>query len=81
MSAYLDRAVVREVLDLQLPVAAPDDLLQAKVDAAMEPTRKGSKRIKDFADIRRLVDAYPKLRDRVPSSIAPLVFFDEGDTD
>lgn len=79
LAAYVVRATVREVMGLRLPVASPEDLLQAKAEAAMEPTRRGSKRIKDFADIRRLVEAFPHLRTGVPESIAQFVFFDEAD--
>jgi hypothetical protein len=69
MSVVLGGARVREVMDLRLPVAAPEDLMDAKVAAALEPTRRPSKRQKDLADISRLLEAFPKLRDRVPEEI------------
>ncbi len=69
MSAFLEHAEVFDVLGLQLPVASPKDLLGAKVDAAMEPTRRGSKRQKDLADISRLLERFPELRDDVPAEI------------
>ena len=52
--------------------------MEAKVAAALEPTRRPSKRLKDFADIRRLVDAIPELRAAVPLALSPNVFFEEG---
>ena len=65
----VDRARVQDVMDLQLPVAAPDDLLRAKIEAAIEPTRRPSKRQKDLADIARLVEAFPELRDLLPPEV------------
>ena len=68
-AAFVERSEVREVLGLQLPVAAVEDVLQGKIWAALEPTRRGSKRQKDILDIRRIVEAYPRLRERVPQQI------------
>jgi hypothetical protein len=63
------RAAVREVLGRPLRVAALEDVLQGKVWAALDPERRGSKRQKDLADIARLIEAYPPLRERVPAEI------------
>ncbi len=63
------RASVREVLGRPLRVAALEDVLQGKVWAALDPERRGSKRQKDLADIARLIEAYPQLRERVPAEI------------
>lgn len=68
-ASFLDRAAIRDVLGLRLPVAAVDDLLQGKLWAVMDPTRRSSKRQKDLADIARLLEAYPVLRERVPAEI------------
>ena len=68
-SRVLERASLREVLGLTLPVAHVEDVLQGKVWAAMEPGRRASKRRKDLLDIERLLEAYPHLRDRVPPEI------------
>ncbi len=59
LASLVDRARLQDVIDLRLPVAAPDDLLRAKIEAAMEPTRRPSKHGKDFMDIARLVTAFP----------------------
>ena len=67
--SFVDRATEREILGLMLPVASPEDVLQGKVWAAMEPKRRASKRQKDLADISRLLETYPQLRDRVPAEI------------
>ena len=66
---FVDRAAIREVLGLRLPVAQLEDLLQAKLWAVMDPTRRGSKRQKDLADIARLLESYPELRAKVPEEV------------
>ena len=71
---FVDRAEVRDVLGLLMPVATPEDLLRAKCDAALEPRRRASKRQKDLADISRLVEAFPELRSRVPAEILSRLF-------
>jgi len=66
---FLDRAASREVLGLELPVASVDDVLRGKIWAAEDPARRGSKRQKDLADIARLLEQFPTLRDQVPASV------------
>jgi hypothetical protein len=66
---FVERAAVRSVLGIPLPVAAVEDVLQGKVWAASDDTRRPSKRRKDLLDIERILEAYPHLRDRVPSAI------------
>jgi hypothetical protein len=68
-AAFVARATPRDVLDLTLPVAAIEDVLQGKVWAASDPTRRASKRQKDLADIARLLEVRPDLRGSVPSAI------------
>ena len=69
MSGYLTRAERREVLGLEIPVAAPGDLVAAKVRAVADPARRASKRQKDLADISRLLEAFPTLLYLVPDEI------------
>ena len=66
---YVERATPRMVLGIRLPVAALEDVLQGKVWAAGDPARRPSKRLKDLADIARLLEVAPRLRMRVPDSI------------
>lgn len=66
---FVDHAAVRDVLGARLPVARLEDVLQGKIWAAGDPTRRGSKRLKDLADIARVLESYPDLRDRVPVAI------------
>ncbi len=68
-AAFLEQASLREVLGLAMPVASLEDVLRGKVWAAQDPTQQASKRQKDLADIARLLDAYPILRDQVPEDV------------
>lgn len=68
-AAFVERATIREVLGLRLPVARLEDVLQGKVWAALDAERRPSKRQKDLADIARLLEAYPTLRQHVPAEI------------
>jgi hypothetical protein len=67
---FVDRAEIRVVLGLSLPVAAPSDLLQGKIWAATDMTRRPTKRAKDLLDIARLIEAIPELKSHVPSEVA-----------
>jgi hypothetical protein len=69
-----DRSEPRDVMGLSIPVAAPRDLLRLKIAAALEPTRRGSKRQKDLADLVRLVEAFPELRSDIPAELAERMF-------
>jgi hypothetical protein len=52
-----------------LRVARLEDVLQGKIWAAADPSRRTSKRLKDFADIARLLEVRPDLIDRVPEEM------------
>lgn len=67
--AFIDLARPLDVLGLTLPVASVDDVLQGKLWAVQDPDRRASKRQKDLADIARLIERYPHLRDRVPEGV------------
>jgi hypothetical protein len=67
--AFVERAQTRDILGMSLRVADVADVLQGKVWAAGDPTPRASKRLKDIADIARLVEAFPVLADRVPPEI------------
>lgn len=67
--SFPERAELREVLGHRLPVARLRDVLQGKVWAASDETRRPSKRQKDLADIARLLEAHPELRAAVPAEI------------
>ena len=69
------RAAPRQVLGLTLPVASLDDLLQGKIWAATDPERRPTKRQKDLLDIARLIEKYPRLRERVPEDLLKRLSF------
>jgi len=55
------RAVAADVHGILLRVASLDDTLRGKMKAYGTPERRQSKRIKDLADIARLIEAHPEL--------------------
>lgn len=67
--AFPERATVRDVLGLELPVAAIEDVLAGKVWAAQDSGRRPTKRHKDLLDIERLLEVQPTLRELVPQEI------------
>lgn len=66
---FVLRSQSRDVLGWQLQVAGVADVLQGKIWAASDPTHRQSERLKDCADIARLVEVYPHLIDLVPPEI------------
>jgi hypothetical protein len=68
-AAFVERATVRDVLGVPLPVAALEDVLQGKIWAATDPSRRPSKRRKDLLDIERIIESQPRLRSHVPDAI------------
>jgi hypothetical protein len=66
---FPERASVRDVLGLKLPIASIEDVLDGKIWAALDPERRASKRRKDLLDIERLIENRPDLRRRVPAEI------------
>lgn len=68
-ASFVLRSTMRDVLGLQLPVASVEDVLQGKVWAALDAGRRPSKRQKDLADIARLIEVRPELRQSVPQEL------------
>ncbi len=66
---FIPRAEARLVLGYRMNVASLEDVLQGKVWAYSDAQRRASKRQKDLADIARLVESYPRLRDHLPQEI------------
>jgi len=50
-------------------VASLEDTLTGKILAWRDATRRQSKRIKDFADIARLVESHSQLWERLPEEL------------
>jgi hypothetical protein len=68
-ASFPQKAQLRNVLGLTLPVAHLEDVLQGKIWAVLDSTRRASKRQKDLADIARLLESYPYLHEHVPAEI------------
>ena len=60
---FPSRAVPADVYGILLRVASLEDTLRGKMAAWGDPKRQQSKRIKDLADIARLVESHPELWD------------------
>ena len=72
------RAVPADVHGILLRVASLEDTLRGKIKAWAEPSRGQSKRIKDLADIARLVEAHPRLWDLLPDELKRQIQRAEG---
>ena len=57
-------------------VASREDTLRGKLLAYQDSRRRASKRLKDLLDIMRLVEAYPKLRKKLPAAVAKKIVED-----
>jgi len=66
---FILRSLVREVMGYEMKVASLEDILRGKIWAYSDEQRRGSKRQKDLADIFRIVESYPKLKNKLPLSI------------
>ena len=66
---FVSRSLPKQVLGYEMRVASKDDVLQGKVWAYLDETRRKSKRQKDLADIARLIETYPELKNMVPPLI------------
>jgi hypothetical protein len=66
---FIPRAVRRDVLGYAMTVAALDDVLRGKIWAYRDEQRRKSKRQKDLADILRVVEAHPEVKDQLPAEI------------
>ncbi|MEN6449530.1 MAG: nucleotidyl transferase AbiEii/AbiGii toxin family protein [Thermoguttaceae bacterium] len=63
------RAVAADVNGILLRVASLEDTLQGKIRVWSDPERRQSKRIKDLADIARLVETHPELWERLTDEL------------
>ena len=58
---FPSRSVPADVHGILLRVASLEDTLKGKIEAWSDPKRRQSKRIKDLADVARLVETHPHL--------------------
>ena len=66
---FIAGATVKEILGYKMKVAALDNVLQGKIWAFMDDTRRRSKRQKDLADISRIIEIYPDLTTKIPQKV------------
>ena len=71
---FISNSTSKKVLGYEMKVAALEDILRGKVWAYSDEDKRKSKRHKDLADIFRLVEAYPSLKDLLPASIKNINF-------
>jgi len=67
--SFVSAAEDRNMLGYKMKVARLEDVLQGKVWAYMDKTRRKSKRQKDLADIFRIIEKYPQLEETLPQSL------------
>ena len=66
---FIVRSSIKEVMGYEMKVAAVEDVLQGKTWAYCDEKRRKSKRQKDLADIFRIIEEYPHLKDLLPESL------------
>ena len=66
---YPARAVAADVHGILMRVASLEDTIAGKIKAWSESERRQSKRIKDLADIARLVETHPHLWTDLPAEL------------
>jgi hypothetical protein len=66
---FPSRAVPADIHGILMRVASLDDTLKGKIMACSDASRRQSKRIKDLADIARLVESHPRLWNSLPAEL------------
>jgi len=66
---FIGRARRKDVLGYRIPVARIEDVLRGKVWAALDESRRPSKRQKDLSDILRLLEARTELSSILPAAL------------
>ncbi|OGL40865.1 MAG: hypothetical protein A3C43_04055 [Candidatus Schekmanbacteria bacterium RIFCSPHIGHO2_02_FULL_38_11] len=72
--AFIPRSSIKETMGYKMKVADLEDVLQGKIWEYSDEQRRKSKRQKDLADIFRLVEAYPRLKEKLPESLKNVEF-------
>jgi len=67
--AFIADAAVKVILGYEMKVASLPHVLQGKLWAFMDETRRRSKRQKDLADISRMIETYPELTATLPQRV------------
>ena len=64
--SFVERAVLRPIFGIDVPVAALKDVVQGKLWAWHDPTRRASKHLKDGSDLIRLGEANAEVLPLLP---------------
>jgi hypothetical protein len=64
--SFVERAQLRQLFGLDVPVATPADLAQGKLWAWEDPSRREAKRSKDESDLLRLGEMFPEVYQMLP---------------
>jgi hypothetical protein len=64
--SFLEEVEEKEILGLPIPVAALRHLVEGKLLAWKDPSRRASKRAKDYADLLRLWEDHPHIQAWLP---------------
>jgi len=67
--AFPSRAVQAEIFGVHLPVAALPDLVQGKLWALADPSRRPSKKLKDKADLARICESHAQVISLIPPGL------------
>lgn len=67
--SFVERAALRTVFGLEVPVAALADVVRGKLWAWSDPSRRESKRAKDEGDLLRLGEAHPEVLPLLPAPL------------
>ncbi len=70
---FAERGIAADVHGILLRVATLEDTLAGKTRAWSDAARRQSKRIKDLADIARLVESHPKLWEGLTTELRDLI--------
>ncbi len=69
--AFPSRAVTGILFGVEMPIACLADVVQGKLWAATDTSRRPTKRQKDAVDIARLAESHPEVFTLVPAGILP----------
>lgn len=72
---FIDKAKLRQVLGYKIKVAKKTDLLKGKLWAYEDKTRDAIKRDKDLLDIKRLIKAYPELKELLSDEVKKILSY------
>ena len=67
--SFVERAVLRPIFGIDVPVAALSDVVQGKLWAWSDSSRRASKHSKDETDLIRLGEVYPEVLATLPAEL------------